>query len=91
MLEELKEENRILKLKLNLYEGALHKEHEAMNRINELEEGFKAVNEELREYAEENEKLKKKIKAYEMIPNDIKNIIDILVRNCEEILENDFK
>lgn len=42
----LKEENEKLKAKLQLYQGALKREHEAIHRVNDLEERIdKATNE----------------------------------------------
>ena len=37
-IEELLEENEKLKAELQLYQGALKREHEAIHRVNELEE-----------------------------------------------------
>ena len=45
-IEELLEENEKLKAELQLYQGALKREHEAIHRVNELEEVIdKATNE----------------------------------------------
>ena len=38
MVLELQEENQELKAELQLYQGALKREHEAIHRVNELEE-----------------------------------------------------
>ena len=46
MVLELQEENKELKAELQLYQGALKREHEAIHRVNELEEVIdKATNE----------------------------------------------
>ena len=37
-IEELQQENKKLKAELQLYQGALKREHEAIHRVNELEE-----------------------------------------------------
>ena len=37
-IEELLEENQKLKAELQLYQGALSREHEAIHRVNDLEE-----------------------------------------------------
>ena len=45
-IEELQQENQELKAELQLYQGALSREHEAIHRANELEEVIdKATNE----------------------------------------------
>ncbi len=45
MVLELQEENQELKAELQLYQGALKREHEAIHRINDLEEVIdKAIN-----------------------------------------------
>ena len=41
MVLELQEENQELKAELQLYQGALKREHEAIHRVNELEEVIK--------------------------------------------------
>lgn len=38
MVLELQEENQELKAELQLYQGALKREHEAIHRVNDLEE-----------------------------------------------------
>ena len=38
MILELQEENKKLKAELQLYQGALKREHEAIHRVNDLEE-----------------------------------------------------
>ena len=44
--EQLEKENQELKAELQLYQGALKREHEAIHRVNELEEVIdKATNE----------------------------------------------
>ena len=42
-VEMIEEENKKLKAELQLYQGALKREHEAIHRVNELEEVFDKV------------------------------------------------
>ena len=44
MVLELQEENKELKAELQLYQGALKREHEAIHRLNDLEEVIDRLN-----------------------------------------------
>ena len=44
MVLELQEENKELKAELQLYQGALKREHEAIHRVNDLEEVIDRLN-----------------------------------------------
>lgn len=51
MVLELQEENQELKAELQLYQGALKREHEAIHRVNELEEVIDKAIEYINKYA----------------------------------------
>ena len=61
----LKEENQKLKAELQLYQGALKREHEAIHRVNELEEVI-------------DEAIKRLEKGIFIIPKDTNELLDIL-------------
>ena len=50
-IEELLEENEKLKAELQLYQGALKREHEAIHRVNDLEERIDKAIEYINKYA----------------------------------------
>ena len=51
MVLELQEENEKLKAELQLYQGALKREHEAIHRVNDLEERIDKAIEYINKYA----------------------------------------
>ena len=51
MVLELQEENQELKAELQLYQGALKREHEAIHRVNDLEERIDKAIEYINKYA----------------------------------------
>ena len=61
----LKEENEKLKAELQLYQGALKREHEAIHRVNELEKVI-------------DEAIKRLEKGIFIIPKDTNELLDIL-------------
>ena len=65
MVLELQEENQELKAELQLYQGALKREHEAIHRVNELEEVIEKA-------------IKRLEKGIFIIPKDTNELLDIL-------------
>ena len=61
----LKEENEKLKAELQLYQGALKREHEAIHRVNDLEKVIE-------------EAIKRLEKGIYIIPKDTNELLDIL-------------
>ena len=61
----LKEENQKLKAELQLYQGALKREHEAIHRVNDLEKVI-------------DEAIKRLEKGIFIIPKDTNELLDIL-------------
>ena len=61
----LKEENEKLKAELQLYQGALKREHEAIHRVNDLEKVI-------------DEAIKRLEKGIFIIPKDTNELLDIL-------------
>ena len=64
-IEELLEENEKLKAELQLYQGALKREHEAIHRVNDLEKVI-------------DEAIKRLEKGIFIIPKDTNELLDIL-------------
>lgn len=79
MVLELQEENQELKAELQLYQGALKREHEAIHRVNDL----KKVIDKAIEYIEEQSKFEKGCDIYRICNKDI--LLDIL----KEVEETD--
>ena len=65
MVLELQEENQELKAELQLYQGALKREHEAIHRVNDLEKVI-------------DEAIKRLEKGIFIIPKDTNELLDIL-------------
>ena len=65
MVLELQEENQELKAELQLYQGALNREHEAIHRVNDLEKVIDEV-------------IKRLEKGIFIIPKDTNELLDIL-------------
>ena len=65
MVLELQEENQKLKAELQLYKGALNREHEAIHRVNELEEVIDKA-------------IKRLEKGIFIIPKDTNELLEIL-------------
>ena len=65
MVLELQEENQELKAELQLYQGALKRENEAIHRVNELEKVI-------------DEAIKRLEKGIFIIPKDTNELLDIL-------------
>ena len=65
MVLELQEENQKLKAELQLYQGALKRENEAIHRVNELEEVIDKA-------------IKRLEKGIFIIPKDTNELLDIL-------------
>ena len=64
-IEELLEENEKLKAELQLYQGSLKREHEAIHRVNDLEKVI-------------DEAIKRLEKGIFIIPKDTNELLDIL-------------
>lgn len=65
LLNETQKENEKLKAELQLYQGALKREHEAIHRVNDLEEVI-------------DEAIKRLEKGIFIIPKDTNELLDIL-------------
>ena len=65
LLNEKQKENKKLKAELQLYQGALKREHEAIHRVNELEKVI-------------DEAIKRLEKGIFIIPKDTNELLDIL-------------
>ena len=65
LLNEKQKENKKLKAELQLYQGALKREHEAIHRVNELEKVI-------------DEAIKRLEKGIFIIPKDTNELLDVL-------------